>query len=188
MKKYYCLPKNYILYTGGFSPRKNISGLIEAFSKIHDQLPDDIKLVIAGTKGKSYGIYKSLCEKLKIHHKVIFPGFIAMEHMPYLYNNASLLVYPSFYEGFGLPPIEAMACGIPVVASNVTSIPEILGDSALLCSPYDINELTDSILKALLDNKVRNDLIHKGFMKATSLSWQSTAVDTLESYKKIASS
>jgi glycosyltransferase involved in cell wall biosynthesis len=188
MKKYYSLPKNYILYTGGFSPRKNISGLIESFSRMHHKLPNDMKLVIAGTKGKSYSIYKGLCEKLKIDDKVIFPGFIAMEHMPYLYNNASLLVYPSFYEGFGLPPIEAMACGIPVVASNVTSIPEILGDSAMLCSPYDINELTESILTTLLDNEVRNDLIHKGFIKVNSLSWENTAINTLESYKKIVSS
>lgn len=188
IKKYYFLPKNYILYTGGFSPRKNISGLIEAFSRIHDKLPNEMKLVIAGTKGKSYSIYKNLCEKLKITDKVIFPGFIAMEHMPYLYNNAALLVYPSFYEGFGLPPLEAMACGIPVVASNVTSIPEILGDSALLCSPYSIEELGESILKALLDNVLRNDLINKGFMKVNSLSWESTAIQTLDSYKKIVSS
>ncbi len=111
-----------------------------------------------------------------------------MEHMPYLYNNAALLVYPSFYEGFGLPPLEAMACGIPVVASNVTSIPEILGDSALLCSPYSIEELGESILKALLDNVLRNDLINKGFMKVNSLSWESTAIQTLDSYKKIVSS
>jgi len=82
LKKYYSLPDNYILYVGGFSPRKNISGLIQAFSKVHTKLPSDIKLVIAGTKGKSYSIYKSLSEKLNISEKVIFPGFILMEHMP----------------------------------------------------------------------------------------------------------
>ncbi len=185
MKKYYSLPENYILYVGGFSPRKNIAGLIEAFSKIHLNLPCDMKLVIAGTKGKSFTIYKSLAEKFNISEKVIFPGFIAMEHMPHLYNNAALLVYPSFYEGFGLPPLEAMACGIPVVASNVTSIPEILGDSALLCSPYDTKELMESILSALLDNNLRETLIKKGFARAHSLTWESTAKNTLESYSDI---
>lgn len=185
LKKHYSLPDNYILYVGGFSPRKNISGLIEAFSKVYTKLPPDTKLVIAGTKGKSYSIYKSLAEKLNISEKVIFPGFIFMEHMPHLYNNALLLVYPSFYEGFGLPPIEAMACGTPVVSSNTTSIPEILGDSALLCSPSNIDELTESILSAILDNNVRTTLIQKGFEKSNSLSWENTAIETLKSYNDI---
>lgn len=111
-----------------------------------------------------------------------------MDHMPHLYNNAALLVYPSFYEGFGLPPLEAMSCGIPVVASNVTSIPEILGDSALLCSPYDTNELMECILSALLDNKLRDSLIDKGLKKSRSLTWENTAKNTLKSYRNIISS
>lgn len=188
LKKHYSIPNNYILYVGGFSPRKNISGLIEAFSIIKNKLPDDMKLIIAGTKGKSYAIYKSLTEKLHLTDKVLFPGFIAMEHMPYLYGGASLLVYPSFYEGFGLPPLEAMACGTPVIASNATSIPEILDDSALLCPPNDIDLLAESILSIIFDEKLKKSLIDKGFSKSNSLTWESTAMKTIEAYKKIISS
>lgn len=188
LKKHYFIPNNYILYVGGFSPRKNISGLIEAFSLIKNKLPKDMYLVIAGTKGKSYSIYKALTDKLNLSDRVLFPGFIEMEHMPYLYGGATLLVYPSFYEGFGLPPIEAMACGTPVIASNVTSIPEILEDSALLCDPYDIDLLGESILSVILDKNLTESLINKGFSKASSLSWNFTAKQTMSAYAKIISS
>ncbi len=185
LKKHYSIPNNYILYVGGFSPRKNISGLIEAFSKIEKKLPPDMKLIIAGNKGKSYAIYKALAEKLNLTEKVLFPGFIEMEHMPYLYNGATLLVYPSFYEGFGLPPIEAMACGTPVIASNSTSIPEILDDSALFCAPQDIDDLANKILLVIYDNHLRNKLIEKGFIKASSLTWESTSINTLKAYESV---
>jgi glycosyltransferase involved in cell wall biosynthesis len=185
LKKYYGLPSNYILYVGGFSPRKNIVGLIEAFSRISHKLPEDINLVIAGSKGKSYAIYKECAERLKIDHRVIFPGFISMDHMPHLYNNAALFVYPSFYEGFGLPPIEAMACGIPVIASNVTSIPEIVEDAALLFNPKETEILSEKIYEVLSNETLRNSLISKGFKKASSLSWENTAVETLKAYGAI---
>ena len=185
LKKHYSIPDNYILYVGGFSPRKNISGLIEAFSKIQKKLPKDMTLIIAGTKGKSYSIYKALTDKLHLTEKVIFPGFIEMEHMPYLYGGAELLVYPSFYEGFGLPPLESMACGTPVIASNVTSIPEILGDSAILCSPQDIDDLAENILSVIFDEKQRATLIKKGFIKSNSLNWETTAKKTMDAYKQI---
>lgn len=185
LKKHYGLSTNYILYVGGFSPRKNIVGLIEAFSRIVDKLPKDINLVIAGNKGKSYAIYKACAERLKIEDRVIFPGFISMDHMPQLYNGAALFVYPSFYEGFGLPPIEAMACGIPVITSNVTSIPEIVEDAALLFNPKETEVLSEKIYEALSNETLRNDLISKGFKKANSLSWEKTSLETLKIYSEI---
>lgn len=188
LKKHYSIPNNYILYVGGFSPRKNISGLIQAFSKIEKKLPPDMKLIIAGNKGKSYAIYRDLTKKLKLTEKVLFPGFIEMEHMPHLYNGANMLVYPSFYEGFGLPPIEAMACGTPVIASNATSIPEILGDSALFCAPQDIDDLANKILLGIYDNSLRHTLIKKGFLTSTSLTWKSTSINTLKAYETIINS
>lgn len=115
IKKHYSIDDNYILYVGGFSPRKNIVGLIEAFNKLLSIYKKNIKLVIAGKQGKSYSIYKKRCEALHIEDKVIFPGFIPLEHLPYLYNGCELFVYPSFYEGFGLPPVEAMACGVQLL-------------------------------------------------------------------------
>jgi glycosyltransferase involved in cell wall biosynthesis len=181
----YSITGDYILYIGGFSPRKNILGLLDSFSILLPKLKKDIKLVIAGSKGKSYDIYKKRAEDLHIDDKVIFPGFISMNHIPFMYNACELFVYPSFYEGFGLPPIEAMACGVPVIASNVTSIPEILQDSTLLVDPYDINDLSEKMYNVLLDNDLRQCLITKGLKRSSDLTWEHTATDTLVAYKNI---
>jgi glycosyltransferase involved in cell wall biosynthesis len=188
IKDFYSIDGDYILYVGGFSPRKNILGLIEAFSKLVTSYKSDIKLVIAGKKGKSYNLYRNRAEELHVEDKVIFPGFISLEHLPHLYSASSLFVYPSFYEGFGLPPVEAMACGVPVIASNMTSIPEIVGDSAILINPNDIEDLYNSMLKVLQDNKLSESLILKGFMRSSELSWKETARQTAIAYNKIINS
>lgn len=185
IEKNYSISGEYILYIGGFSPRKNILGLLESFSLLLPKLKKDMKLVIAGSKGKSYDMYKKRAQELQIEDKVIFPGFISMDHIPFMYNACELFVYPSFYEGFGLPPIEAMACGIPVIASNVTSIPEILKDSTLLVNPYDIDDLSEKMYNVLLDNDLRQSLIAKGLKRASTLTWEHTAIDTLKAYKNI---
>jgi glycosyltransferase involved in cell wall biosynthesis len=185
IEKNYSIFGDYILYIGGFSPRKNILGLLESFSKLLPRLKKDMKLVIAGSKGKSYDMYKKRTEELHIEDKVIFPGFISMDHIPFMYNACELFVYPSFYEGFGLPPIEAMACGIPVIASNVTSIPEIVKDSTLLVNPYDIDDLSEKMYNVLLDNDLRQSLITKGLKRASTLTWEHTAKDTLNAYRNI---
>jgi len=185
VEKNYSITGEYILYIGGFSPRKNILGLLDSFSMLLPRLKKDIKLVIAGSKGKSYDIYKKRTQDLHIEDKVIFPGFISMNHIPFMYNACELFVYPSFYEGFGLPPIEAMACGVPVIASNVTSIPEIVKDSTLLVNPYDINELSEQMYNVLHDDALRQSLITKGLKRASSLTWDNTAANTLIAYQKI---
>jgi glycosyltransferase involved in cell wall biosynthesis len=184
-KRYYSITEDYILYVGGFSPRKNILGLIESFNKFISSYKKPIKLVIAGAKGKSYDAYKERTDTLNMSDKVIFPGFISMEHLPYIYNAAKLFVYPSFYEGFGLPPIEAMACGIPVITSNTTSLPEVAGDGALLVNPEDRDELCESMLKVLSDENQKNKLISSGIKRAAQLSWGKTAKDTISIYNKI---
>ncbi|MBU3189043.1 glycosyltransferase family 4 protein [Clostridium bowmanii] len=185
IEKNYSIVGDYILYIGGFSPRKNIVGLLESFSLLLPKLKKDMKLVIAGSKGKSYDIYKKRAQDLNIENKVIFPGFISMDHIPFMYNACEIFVYPSFYEGFGLPPIEAMACGVPVIASNVTSIPEILEGSALLVNPYDVNALCEKMYNVLLDNSLRQSLITKGLKKASTLTWEHTAAATLNAYRNI---
>lgn len=184
-KKYYSIDSDFILYVGGFSPRKNIVGLIESFSKLLSVYKKDIKLVVAGQKGKSYDIYKKRAEELHISDKVLFPGFVSIEHLPFIYNASDLFVYPSFYEGFGLPPIEAMACGVPVIASNVTSVPEVVGDGGLLINPRDIDNLCDSMLRVLSDEDLRKNLISLGLSKASNLSWDKTASETISAYSKI---
>lgn len=185
LKRIYNLDDDYILYVGGFSPRKNILGLIDAYSKLPESIRKKHKLVISGSKGKSYILYRNRVEKYGLLDYVLFPGFISMEHMPYLYNCSSLFVYPSFYEGFGLPPIEAMACGIPVIASNTTSIPEIVGDSACLFDPNNIDDLSNKILNLLENHSLRNTYINKGFKKVSSLSWNNTAKETLNIYNQV---
>lgn len=184
-KKYYSIKGDFILYVGGFSPRKNIMGIIESFSKLISLYKDPISLVIVGNRGKSYSLYKKCAEKLNIQDKVIFPGFIPINHLPYIYNAAKLFVYPSFYEGFGLPPIEAMSCGIPVITSNTTSIPEVVGNSALLIDPRNYDELCESMLNVLLDKKLYIDLSKRGIKRASQFSWEKTAEDTLAVYDKI---
>ena len=185
IEKNYSITGDYILYIGGFSPRKNIVGLLNSFSMLLPKLKKDMKLVIAGSKGKSYDIYKKRAQDLHIDDNVIFPGFISMDHIPFMYNACDLFVYPSFYEGFGLPPIEAMACGVPVIASNATSIPEIVGDSTLLVDPYDVNDLSEKMYNVLHDNNLRQSLITKGLKRAAALTWEHTAADTLTAYQSI---
>lgn len=184
-KKYYSINGDFILYVGGFSPRKNIVGLIESFSKLLCIYKKDIKLVIAGKRGKSYDIYKKRAEELHISDKVLFPGFVSIDHLPYIYNSSQLFVYPSFYEGFGLPPIEAMSCGVPVIASNVTSVPEVVGDGGLLINPKDIDNLCDSMFRVLSDEDLRKNLIALGLSKASNLSWDKTANETISAYSRI---
>lgn len=181
----YGIDSNFILYVGGFSPRKNIVGLIEAFSTLVGKYKKDIKLVIAGQQGKSYSLYKGRAEQLGISKKVLFPGFIPIEDLPLFYNASEFLAYPSFYEGFGLPPVEAMACGTPVITSNVTSIPEVLGDSAIFINPQDVDELSASMLRLLEDPRLRERLIMSGLVRSSELSFDKTALATVIAYNKI---
>lgn len=185
IKNNYGIDGDYILYVGGFSPRKNIVGLIEAFSKLISVYKKDIKLVIVGKQGKSYEIYKKRTLDLHVEDTVLFPGFIPIEHLPIFYNAAALFVYPSFYEGFGLPPIEAMACGTPVITSNVTSIPEIVGDASILVAPQNVDALFYAMYQVLEDEALRLNLIANGFKKASSLKWEDTAKNTLIAYENI---
>ncbi|MDP4143476.1 MAG: glycosyltransferase family 1 protein [Bacillota bacterium] len=185
INQHYSIQGDFILYVGGFSPRKNIIGTIEAFANLLQRLKKDIKLVVAGRKGKSYDIYIKKAQELGVENNVIFPGFIAMEHMPYLYSAAELLVYPSFYEGFGLPPIEAMACGVPVIASNTTSVPEVVDNSAILIDPQNADDICEAMYRVLSDERLYKELKVKGFSRASSLSWEKTSIETLEVYKKI---
>lgn len=186
VKKNYFIEDDFILYVGGFSPRKNIVGLIQAFSKLQSKGKDNkLKLVIVGKQGKSYSLYKKTAEDLKVDDKVIFPGFIPLEHMPIFYNACEVFVYPSLYEGFGLPPIEAMACGVPIIASNLTSIPEVVGDAGILINPYNVDELCNSMENVLQDETLRNNLIYKSLKRSNEFSWLKTAEDTLKAYDKI---
>ncbi|MCR4944096.1 MAG: glycosyltransferase family 4 protein [Clostridium sp.] len=185
IKLKYSINNNFILYVGGFSPRKNILGLIESFSLLPLSIREKNTLVITGHKGISYQIYKERTEKLNISSNVIFTDFIPLQDMPIFYNAAKLLVYPSFYEGFGLPPLEAMACGTPVIASNVTSLPEVCENSAILINPEDTHKLSIAIQKLIEDKKLANEMIQKSLVRSGQFSWQKTALKTIQAYESV---
>lgn len=185
LRKTYGLKKPYILYVGGLNPRKNVTELIYAYSKIRRELPDGQQLVVLGPEGKHRSKLKLLGEVLNITaEELIFPGFIDSSELPNFYNGADLFVYPSLYEGFGLPPIEAMACGTPVITSNVSSLPEVVGDAALTVNPYDTLALAETILKVLSDDSLRLDLSNKGLRHSVKYNWDTITAQILKVYRE----
>ncbi|MGB9680494.1 MAG: glycosyltransferase family 4 protein, partial [Thermoanaerobacteraceae bacterium] len=123
-------------------------------------------------------------KELKLENKVIFTDYIDNVEMLYLYNNADIFVYPSIYEGFGIPPLEAMACGSPVVVSNVTSLPEVVGDAALLVDPFNVDDIANKIYKVISDRNLNNILKEKSLIQANKFSWGKCAMETLNIYLK----
>lgn len=184
LRKQYGIKKPYILYIGGLNPRKNINELIYAYSKIHRDLPGNQQLLIPGPNGQHLSRLQLLVQSLGLEEAVRFPGFIPSEDLPLFYNGADLFVYPSLYEGFGLPPIEAMACGTPVITSNVSSLPEVVGDAAIQVNPYDTLELADTIFRVLANESLRKSLIQKGLSHCRKYDWTRIARQILELYQK----
>lgn len=160
------IKKPYLLYLGTLEPRKNIPSIIKAFSQLKAASFFPYQLIVAGKKGWGYsGIFR-LVKKLHLENEVMFTDYVSEEEKKYLYKHASLFVYPSFYEGFGIPPLEAMAYGCPVITSNTSSLPEVVGDAGLMVNPYNVDELVLTIKKILNDKKLKTDMIKKGFVQA----------------------
>lgn len=169
----------YILYVGTHHPRKNLVRLIHAFSMLKSK---GCQLVITGKmEERRKDVYEAPLS-LGIKDRVIFTGIAPEEDLPALYTMASLFVFPSLYEGFGLPPLEAFACGTPVVSSNVTSLPEVVGDAAITIDPLDVDELARSIDKVLSSAELRSELREKGLKRAKLFNWKETAEKTLGVY------
>ena len=185
LKKKYNYSTDYILYIGGFSPRKNVEGLMEAFKLVYKDLPGRYDLMLLGSSKDEHYELKKKAQSLGIGERVVFTGYVPYNHLPWFYNCAEVFVYPSFYEGFGLPPLEAMTCGTPVITSNVTSIPEIVGDAAITINPYNLDELSNSIYNVLTDMELKNLLIQKGFRRAYQFSWKKTAQETIKVYEEV---
>jgi len=183
LKKKYKLNK-FILAVGTLQPRKNLVRLIEAFSKIEKQFPD-YNLVLMGGKGWMYSKIFEIVKKLNIEQKVKFTGFISDESLiSDFYNAADVFVYPSLYEGFGLPPLEAMACGCPVVTSDVSSLPEVVGDAAIKVNPYDIDEIAAAMGNVLSNKSLRQKMIKKGLEQCKKFSWKNCALETFKVYNE----
>lgn len=186
-KRQYGIQGNYILTVGKFYTHKNIPHLIKAFKGLVSKGHTEHKLLLVGEKywGPANLHIQTMIAELKLEEHVILPGHIDDEDMPAIYNGADLFVLPSLYEGFGLPLLEAMSCGIPLIASNVTSLPEIVGDAGILVNPYNIEELTQSMEVLLTDQSLRNSLITKGLERAKTFSWEKCARETLDVYNEL---
>ncbi|MCX6723468.1 MAG: glycosyltransferase family 1 protein, partial [Candidatus Staskawiczbacteria bacterium] len=181
----YALPENYILYVGLFNIRKNLVNLIKAFSLLKQKEKSPIKLVLVGKfDGKCEDIHK-LIKELDIKTEVIFLDYMNNHELPYVYSLSTLFVFPSFYEGFGLPPLEAMASRVPVIASDIPVFQETLKDAALLVNPHDPFEIFLAMNKILNEKKLRLELIEKGTARAKNFSWQEAASKTIEIYNKL---
>lgn len=181
LSKKFNIEKEYILFVGTLQPRKNIEKLIEAFSKIKQ----DLQLIIVGKKGWQYENILTAPSRFKVSEKVRFLENVTDEDLPSLYKNAACFALPSLYEGFGLPVLEAMQYGCPVITSNVSSLPEAGGDAALYVNPEDVDDIADKINQILKDNKLREDLIKKGHEQVKKFSWEKTAKQTLETLEEL---
>lgn len=185
IKENYNIDKPFILYIGGFSPRKNVKSLILAFSKIYMNLEEEYNLVIVGANKDDRDLLKDLSIDLAVESRIKFTGFVPEDLLPVLYNACDVFVYPSLYEGFGLPPLEAMSCGIPVITSNISSIPEVVGDGGILIDPFNIDSLISSLEDLLNSESARSSLSIKALQRASNFSWKKTSEKTVEAYKSI---
>ncbi len=174
-------PERFVLFLGTLEPRKNLIRLLEAFARIYNA---KIKLVLAGGKGWLYDELFARVENLGLEEAVIFPGYVDAKDLPLWYNAATVVAYPSLYEGFGLPVLEAQACGTPVLTSNVSSLPEAAGDAALKVDPYDVDALAEGLNRMLTDASLRRELRERGLAHARQFSWTRTAQETARVYRR----
>ncbi len=175
-----------VLYVGSETPRQNVPVLIKAFARLKKKFPD-IKLVKIG-ESQSYGARENilnLINDLHLQKDVIFVGYVTEEDMPRWYNAADILVYPCEYAGFGLPPLEAMACGTPVITANTTSLPEVVGDAGIMIDPQDHDLMANKMYEILTNNGLREDLVKKGIEKANLFSWGKSAKETFKIYNNL---
>lgn len=174
--------KYYFLHVGTLEPRKNLEFLVRSYSLIARDISEN--LVITGKKGWYYEGLFALVKQLKLEDRVIFTGYVDERDLPALYSGASALVFPSLYEGFGLPPLEAMACGTPVISSNTSSLPEVIGSAGILLPPRDERKWAKNMLKIIKDKGLAMTLKKMGPIQARRFSWEETARKTVEVYRE----
>ncbi len=180
----YGLPEHYILRVGTIEPRKNLERLLDALQVLQRSDPT-IRLVIVGSKGWLYKKFFRRLETSGLHHTVILTGHVRDTDLPAIYSGARLLVEPSLYEGFGLPLLEAMACGTPVVCSNASSLPEVGGEAAYYFDPHDSGAMAEAIGEVWRDDALRDAMRQRGLIHATQFSWELAARATLEVYRTL---
>ena len=187
--KKYNLPETYILYMGGFDVRKNVTALLHAWTYVAKGLGDSVQLVLAGNLPKEDSAFfpdpMKIARELNIEEFIVTPGWIEEVDKPYLYGAARVFVYPSRYEGFGLPVLEAMACGTPVVTTNVSSLPELVGADAFQIDPDDTRRMASPMIALTIQEETHNDMANRGYQQAAKFTWQKTAEQTLQAYRDV---
>lgn len=183
----YGIEGQYILSVGSIQPRKNLARLVQAYASLRDthsetELP---KLVLVGKHAWLYDETLRALEKTKVTDSVILTGYVPESDLPPLYSGAICFVYPSYFEGFGLPPLEAMKCGAPVIVGNQTSLPEVVGDAGVTVDPFDVRSIAEAIEKLIKDSALRRELSVKGLRRAEMFDWRKTAQQTLEIYQQV---
>ena len=186
VRERYQLDHRFVLYVGNIKPHKNLVRLIEAFDRLRKRKFDDLTLLIIGDEISKLPALRRAVHSHKLHKHVRFLGYLPDDTLAILYRLAAVFVFPSLYEGFGLPPLEAMACGAPVVTSKVSSLPEVTGDAAVLVDPYDVESITDGIARVLTDPALREELRVKGIARSREFSWERSVSRTREIYQEVA--
>lgn len=189
IRQQYELPDEYILYLGGYEIHKNVSMLLHAYTYVAKALGKDYPLLLAGKKpekvSERFPDYEAMIERLELTENVRWLGFIERDHKPLLYREAETFVFPSSAEGFGLPPLEAMACGTPVVTTNATSIPEVVGEAAFAVDPDDLRGFAGAIIATIVQENLAAELKQKGLARAQEFKWENTAHETLLIYDQV---
>lgn len=178
----YHLPERFVLYVGSIEPRKNLVRLLKAYRQLPSVLRKEIKLILAGFRGWDNDEVMELLTELK--EDVSYLGYVAEEDLANLYCLAEIFVYPALYEGFGLPPLEAMACGCPVLVSKVASLPEVCGEAAVYVNPLDVNEMCDQMGNLLCDESLKMKLKKEGLTQARRFSWEKSATEHLQVFRR----
>jgi glycosyltransferase involved in cell wall biosynthesis len=184
VRQQYYLPEKFILHVATIEPRKNLSRLLEAFTALLGDWPD-LKLVLVGKKGWLYESFFQKIQAMGLERQVIFPGYVAEADLPAFYQLAELFAFPSLYEGFGLGPLEAMACGTPVVSSNSSSLPEVVGEAGLLFEPTDTAAMTQALRRILTDEALRAELKQRSLQQAKKFSWAKAAEEHIAVYQSL---
>jgi len=182
LQKKFGIKNQYMLFIGNLEPRKNIIRLMLAYDQARDKLNGNWQLVICGKKGWLYKEILETYNKLKRNGDIVLTNYVNEVDLLELYRGADIFAFPTLYEGFGLPPLEAMASGVPVLTSNVSSLPEIVGDAALLVDPTSVDQISQGLVKLALSESLRKNLREKGIRQASKFSWKKTAKETMDAY------
>lgn len=185
IKRKYDIDGDYLLYLGTLEPRKNIERLVRAYGLLKRDFADCPNLLLAGGKGWLYDGIFELIKTLRLEDSVIFTGYVEDQDVPLLMSGAMVFCFPSLYEGFGMPPLEAMACGTPVITSDTSSLPEVVGDAALLVDPLSVDSIASALKRTVADKELRSEMSKKGLIQCEKFSWEKSAELFLDIINKI---